>query len=346
MRKASDEAARFLESLPDEKFRPEGRSRFNPDAEKAWKKISDKVGKSRKGIYFLVASAAIAASVALFLISPHTGLKESDEIYPIDGAVTLKLADGKVFDLEEREIELPSAFVVNKETKSLDYSAVAETETIAEKEDVKINELTVARGRTYKVVLSDGSKVHLNSGSTISFPETFATDERRIRLSGEAYFDIVKDAERPFIVETGSCSVSVLGTSFDLCAYPGEPITTATLVSGQVAVAAAGNEVILSPSHQFRMDNATNMANVVEVDPSEYTSWMNDELKIKKMHLSEILDILQRRYEFTYTLSERAKEVVFSGTIPMDSPLGEILDQLCGVHQLEYKIEGTKVIIK
>ena len=330
MRKASDEAARFLESLPDEKFRPEGRSRFNPDAEKAWKKISDKVGKSRKGIYFLVASAAIAASVALFLISPHTGLKESDEIYPIDGAVTLKLADGKVFDLEEREIELPSAFVVNKETKSLDYSAVAETETIAEKEDVKINELTVARGRTYKVVLGDGSNVHLTS----------------IRLSGEAYFDIVKDAERPFIVETGSCSVSVLGTSFDLCAYPGEPITTATLVSGQVAVAAAGNEVILSPSHQFRMDNATNMANVVEVDPSEYTSWMNDELKIKKMHLSEILDILQRRYEFTYTLSERAKEVVFSGTIPMDSPLGEILDQLCGVHQLEYKIEGTKVIIK
>ena len=345
--KAEQKAAEVLEAIEkgaDVPFLPS----VSINTDKAWKKVEHAAYGKRRTIRFTtVCLSAAAAVVALLLLFPVSEIS-TDEIYPVSGAVTLRLADGNIVNLKDNDCSqiISSVAKVDASSSKIDYSGAISDARSEKMEQIKLNELSVAKGALYHLILSDGTEVVLNSGSSIVYPEKFTGDTRNVKLTGEAYFNVTPDASHPFIVETSLYNVSVKGTSFDVCAYPNERYYNTTLVTGKVVVENGGEEIILSPCEQYKYDSEEMTAKVQTVDTSEILSWIDNELKFRKMKFEGVLQKLQQRYDFTFEISPSAENAMLTGTIPLDAPLSEILDILCSIHQLDWKIDDTKVIIK
>ena len=361
------------------------------ETERAWRRFQWK--RNRRKIIW-ISSAAAAVLIAVITIVPALQRSEkaapalATEILPAKGNVTLRRSNGQVIALDKigqaeegdnaaRKVkhELAEGITIDADAGSIDYQTAGSERYAAEESagtgsgnmGSQLDELSTAKGRAYSVTLSDGTKVYLNSETTLKYPAKFAGSERIVMLDGEAYFEVAPDAKRPFIVRTGRYDVKVLGTKFDVSAYGDEAVSSTTLVSGKVSIldgestglgkaggAATGNanasrkagEEELVPGQQYRRDAETGIASIAEVDTDEYTSWINDQLTMRRMSLKEIFGRLERRYDFTYSLSPDAADELFSGSIPLNENLSIVLDQLCGVSGLKYKIEGNKVTIE
>jgi ferric-dicitrate binding protein FerR (iron transport regulator) len=167
---------------------------------------------------------------------------------------------------------------------------------IPSRPDTVVN-LSVPYGERKEVRLPDASTVFLNAGSSIHYPASFDGDTRRVRLSGEAYFSVTKDASRPFIVETEHLSVEVLGTEFNLKAYPDETRTVATLNSGSVRVETKTMQsYILTPNRQLVYNSRSKRTDLAEVNAGEASSWKDGHLIFDNMTLPEILPVIKRKF--------------------------------------------------
>ena len=167
---------------------------------------------------------------------------------------------------------------------------VDEQKTDSVTESVEYNRLVIPRGGEYKIVLADGSQVWINSQSVLEFPACFVGKERRVRLQGEAYFEVSKNVEKPFIVDMGNKEIRVLGTSFNVNDYDGKFVTT--LVSGKVQVFVNDKDYVLTSSMQVRVEGDDVF--VEEVDVREFTAWKDGLFVFKKQKLREVMDILSR----------------------------------------------------
>ena len=152
--------------------------------------------------------------------------------------VTLQVNyENEIKPLKEVVESLSSSSTAQLSSKEIDYSrALLQTETKeVGKQKVQIHRLSIPRGETFKVVLSDGTEVLLNSDSRLSYPTVFKGKERVVSLEGEAYFNVTKNTEHPFIVKSGNVQVRVLGTEFNMCSYTPDNVRV-TLIEGKVAV--------------------------------------------------------------------------------------------------------------
>ena len=169
----------------------------------------------------------------------------------------LTLADGKVVDLEKTKggiVEKQSATNIFNQGGNLVYK----DSLVQAVEKAVFNKVTVPRGGEFKLTLSDGTVVHLNSETVLSYPVRFAGDTREVELHGEAYFEVAKDAARPFIVKTSHYNIEVLGTRFNVADYDNDMSVHTTLVEGKVAVSGPGvRQRILQPNEQFVLDKNT-----------------------------------------------------------------------------------------
>ncbi len=310
---------------------------------KAWLGLQFRL-KGRKAL--IIGASAAAVFLAAFLLILPIG--DSDEqltaqyqdIAPVEGEVTLKLSSGEVIAIDKQEeslLENSDGVIIDTRKAELSYENIAPTSV-----ESAMNELSIGKGRTHCLTLNDGTKVHLNSGSTLQYPVQFTGDERLVTLVGEAFFDVAADKEHPFIVRTASYDVRVLGTAFDVCAYPDDAISETTLVRGTVNVA----DNVLTPGTQYRYDALSGESSIAEVDTEIYTSWMEDCMVLRQTSLNEILGRLQRRFDFVYSISERAEAERFNGKIPMNVNLSVILDQLCAASDLSYSIDNGKLTIE
>ena len=169
---------------------------------------------------------------------------------------------------------------------------VEDTSTCAE---TTYNEITVPRGGEYKVTLSDGTRIWVNSESYIRFPVVFQGDERRIWVAGEVFLEVAKDAERPFIVNTEKLDVKVLGTRFNVRAYPDEKCVQTTLVEGCVQVDNSRGEVaVLHPSEQLVYDVRDGNHEVREVDTELYVSWKDGVYVFVSQRLEDIMSLISK----------------------------------------------------
>ena len=158
------------------------------------------------------------------------------------------------------------------------------------------NQVETPRGSEYSLILSDGTKVYLNALSSLRFPTAFQGDTREVELTGEGYFEVSRSS-RPFIVHTRGMQVEVLGTTFNLSAYPHENLA-ATLVNGSVRVATdQGQSCLLQPSQQAVITPGSNAIQVHCVDTSFYTSWTRGKIYFKDQRLEDILNTLARWYD-------------------------------------------------
>lgn len=180
--------------------------------------------------------------------------------------------------------------------------------------------LDVPRGGEFKIILEDSTEVWLNSESTLSYPEVFSSTERRVRVTGEAYFAVKPDAKRPFYVETDEQTVRVYGTAFNVRAYADDPCVYTTLEHGSISITradAGSGEVLLSPGHQALLNREDHKLNMRIVDPQVITSWRHGRFVFEEQPLASIMRDLSRWYDFEYEFaSPELEQIVFMGSIP------------------------------
>lgn len=234
------------------------------------------------------------------------------EIVEVKG-VRLRLASGEEVDLEKNNgnVKVTDEGSVASNTGSLLSYLADKNDRMA---DTVYNEIVVPKGAEFQLKLSDGTLIYLNSMSKIRYPVTFPADRRRVELEGEAFFEVAKDADRPFIVKVQQMEVKVLGTKFNISSYADDGLIQTTLVEGSVEVSSKENRVkaVLKPSEQLCFDKESKTAEVAKVDVSYYTAWRNGWYKYRDIRLEELMKVMMRWYDMDVVyVDPEVKEYLF-----------------------------------
>ena len=209
-------------------------------------------------------------------------------------------------------------------------------------ESVEYNRMIIPRGGEYKIVLADGSQVWINSQSVLEFPSRFTGGERRVKLKGEAYFEVSRNESKPFVVEVEDKEVRVLGTQFNTSDYKGSFVTT--LVSGKVQVRVGDADYILHPSMQARVESGKVV--VEKVDIKEFTAWKDGLFVFKKKRLQDVLDILSRWYDVDVFYQDLdLQDLHFTGTIQRHSNIADVLKFLEKTDMVKFTLKGRTLIV-
>lgn len=210
----------------------------------------------------------------------------------------------------------------------------------------RYNTLRVPRGGEYSITLSDGTIVYLNAESELRYPVKFVGEDRRVYLSGEAYFDVVHDKAHPFVVDVKNSTVRVLGTSFDVRAYADEDEVLTTLVQGSVRFSAGKESVILEPGEQVVLDKSGRLE-TREVDSYLYTAWKDGVFAFKRQRLEEIMKVVARWYDvnvFWENVSQ--KEVTFTGKMKRYDDFSKVVEMLEMTGNTEFMIKENNIFIR
>ena len=276
------------------------------------------------GVYWGVNSPAPSLPTPLAVITPGTTKAK------------LVLSDGKELDLEQVTGEIKTGegeAVVYNSKNLLSYQSAEEKES----KEPEFNEMRVPKGGEYQLKLSDGTLVYLNSETTIRYPVSFSGKTREVELTGEAYFEVSPDAEKPFIVNTDFYGIRVLGTRFNVSSYAGGGKVHTTLVEGAVAITGIvpGEEIRLKPNEQFSYDPVSREAAVNTVDVSYSTAWKDGKFRFRDERLEEIMRMIERWYdvEIKY-VDEEVKEFRFGFNLERD----ETIDRLLRIFEQNGKI--------
>jgi ferric-dicitrate binding protein FerR (iron transport regulator) len=214
------------------------------------------------------------------------------------------------------------------------------------------NYLSIPRGGQFKLQLSDGSVIWLNSETKIKYPKHFIEEKPRDveLLYGEAYFDVshLEKAEgSEFTVITQGQKVSVLGTKFNIKAYADEDEIVTTLVKGEVMVSNTANKTLLKPDYQAILTKNSPAIKVVEADTEEVTSWIRGEFSFKNKSLLEITKVLARWYDVRFIFeNDNLKFVEFNGVINKDQDIETLLNILKNNSNINYEIKDDIIILK
>ncbi len=265
------------------------------------------------------------------------------DISPGANRAVLVLADGSsvlLDDAEQGELSRQANAIINK---TADGQIVYENQAANDPAPLVYNTISTPRAGQYRLTLTDGTKVWLNAATSLQFPASFSGKERRVKLSGEAYFEVAPNAAQPFIVETPQQSIEVLGTHFNVNAYEEEAQTKTTLLEGKVKVQTGSSVSIIKPGEQAASMQPGSIR-VSEADTEEAIAWKNGYFKFNKADIQTIMRQLERWYDV---------EVKYEGAVPTDLFVGKInrSENISGVlrilelSKVQFKIENRKIIV-
>lgn len=211
--------------------------------------------------------------------------------------------------------------------------------------DAGYNTLSTPRGAQFRVTLSDGTKVWLNSASSLKYPAAFTGKERTVELQGQGYFEVAKNADQPFKVRVNNMEVNVLGTHFDIMAYPDEKMVNTTLLEGAVQVHNGEELQLLKPGQQAILNKENQQLSVQSVAVNKVVAWKEGLFVFNNMDLPTILREISRWYdvEIVYEVVPNGK--LYGGGISRHLQLSEILHFLEANGINQFKIVGRKVIV-
>ena len=264
----------------------------------------------------------IAASATIWYFSDHTSLTS-----PIPGDAPAPLATVPA-TIEDITAGTTRATITNSSGQTIELTSDASghdgsSHFLASTPPPTIKpeqlRLDVPRGGEFKIILEDSTEVWLNSESTLRYPETFTGNERRVAVTGEAYFHVRKDPDRPFYVESQGQIIRVYGTTFNVRAYPDETATYTTLETGSISLRSANTsgEIFLSKGHQAILNRLSDNVSMTVVDPAIVTSWRNGRFVFEDQPLERIMRDLSRWYDFRYEFADDTlRSRVFMGSIP------------------------------
>lgn len=212
---------------------------------------------------------------------------------------------------------------------------------------VTVNIIEVPKGQRVAVTLSDGSKAWLNSDSRLTYPSQFSDDERRVTLEGEGYFEVSKNAKKPFIIHSSELNVKVLGTKFNMKVYKGEG-SSVVLKEGKVEVSAdsLNQKVILHPNEKASYSKKGGLQLLKNADAASSESWRMGEMAFTGEPLINIVKALERKFDTNILINDaELKNELFTCRVKPDASLKQILDLLRSTRKLDYKMEKEKVVI-
>ena len=282
--------------------------------------------------------------LALEVVEP----KKAAVILPGDDKAILTLSDGTRIILEDAKngILANQAGVSIQKTSDGEllyaFSNSANSVTQAEA-NILYNKIETPIGGKYQVNLPDGSKVWLNSSSSLRFSALFNGDTREVELSGEAYFDVSKNKSKPFRVITKDQIVEVLGTQFNINSYSDEGPIKTTLIEGSVKIIYKDKVVLLSPGQQFQPKELVSA--VLEADTEEVVAWKEGYFVFKNEDIKSIMRKLSRWYNVEVSYSGDIPEVGFGGNISRSKDISEVLDVLQLTNAIHFKVEGRRITV-
>lgn len=269
---------------------------------------------------------------------------------PNSGVITLQLDNGTIETISEngeRKITTTNGnLVASQQGNTLQYTAAEDQNKLV------YNTLNIPFGRQFDLVLSDGTKVKLNSGSSIKYPVRFLKgQDRKVFLKGEAYFDVTTDKAHPFIVNADEMNIRVLGTQFNLSFYPEDEDISTVLVEGAVVLYKEGADINTNTSSQLvpgqmaEWNKINNTMTVKEVDTNIYTAWKDGYLLFKASPFYSIRSKLERHFNITIEdRSGRLANQIYTATFRNET-IEEILEAFKEDTHFEYIQQGSKIII-
>lgn len=284
----------------------------------AWRQAEKRLGKSRKGLHLLVECCKYAAVLAILAGGGYFLFRER----PLEVKVTkvgmpvfhsgtkgarLILGDGKVVEItKDNRFQLAETdgTIIRKDSAGIVYSPVTSAG-----DSLVYNKMETLTGMEYTLALSDGSLVYLNAETSVKYPVVFAENERMVELDGEAYFEVAKDASRPFIVRMNGVDVKVTGTSFNARAYRNEGKVVTTLIEGRVEV----NGKAIVPGEQARYEVGNGDLEVAEVDVEHFVAWKEGYFVFRNERLEDVMRTLARWYKVEYHFMDEASKDVRIG---------------------------------
>jgi ferric-dicitrate binding protein FerR (iron transport regulator) len=318
-------------------------------------KLLNKIQGEAKKIQ--ISRLAMAASILVFLAAgicflitknkPQQHLEavkpQKQDVAPGGNKAILTLGDGSTIALNNAKMgKLASqGNVIIRKTVDGQISYSGSKNSNASKEII-YNTAATPQGGQYQFILSDGTKVWLNSASSIKYPVVFNGNERRVELTGEAYFEVAHNAKKPFKVISNGQTVEVLGTHFNINAYNDEQAIETTLLQGRVKVSAEGHSNIIKPGEQARFEHGS--IDVRDVDLDAVVAWKNGYFFFEENNIQEVMRELSRWYgvevKYEGTLPSRR----FSGEISRNVNISKILDIL-NFKKIHCKIDGKTIIV-
>ena len=328
-------------------------------SKKAYQSFLQKIGRMEKKerkpsisrVWWYAAAAVIvlAAGLSFYMSNFYSAVEEKRVlIQPGTQQAQLTLPDGSIIDVDKKEVNVVVDGVQVKYKKGvLSYQPTVTTqheEESTEEKPVKSNELVIPRGGENTVILADGTTVHLNAGSKLTYPVRFAGKRRVVALEGEAYFDVVKDETRPFIVQTHLGEVTVLGTAFNINAYTDASVYT-TLMQWKISFSSSSiDTIILSPAGQTVVSANGSEKRMVDLD--EYVGWVDGRYVFNNRPLGEIMQTFERWYDIqVYYETPHLRDITYSGSLKRYGTINSFLDALELTGDLTYKISGRNILI-
>ncbi|GAA3564037.1 FecR family protein [Snuella lapsa] len=264
--------------------------------------------------------------------------------------ITLQLEDGTIKTIDESEsAKIFSAngnMVGIQKGKQLAYANDSNVEKLT------YNTLTVPYGRRFNVILSDGTHIYLNAGSSLRYPVRFIKgSNREIFLDGEAYFNVTKDSKHPFIVNSNELNIRVLGTQFNVSSYPEDDNVNTVLVEGSVSlynkdeVYSAPTSSLLEPGHIAAWNKSNKELRISETNIAQHTAWIEGRLILNEIRFNDILKKLERQYDVTFVNNYQALEDrYFTARFDIED-IFQVMKSLSEAASFAYKIEEKEIII-
>ena len=273
-------------------------------------------------------------------------LAETERIVPgVKAELILSTGERVVLNQQRVSIEgVNETGIQNDSVTGLNYTTAK-----VQGEELVYNTMRIPVGGFYQLALSDGSKVWLNSMTELRFPVAFTGEERKVYLTGEAYFEVAPDSKHPFIVVTEEgMEVKVYGTEFNMSTYQHGVVQT-VLVSGKVGIRvnATGKEVMLAPKQMAEYSEKTGMVRVEEADPYRYIAWKDGEFVFERETIEEIMERLGRWYDVkVFYENESLKQKRFTGVISRYEDIEQVLRLIEGPATLRFEVKGNVVTVK
>lgn len=330
--------------LNQETFEGNTRLTKNFSSQKAWEKIYPLLGKGKASGPFFRNTGLKYAAIILLLLAPasyliyHWAVGEPiSEITPGTQGGEVILSDGNTFRISDRSRPegMPKTFIID--SKGINYHTPANRPQVKETR----NTLRTLQGMECHLTLSDGTKVHLNAETQITYPVCFNSKERVVEIRGEAYFDVAPDKEHPFIVQTPGLAVRVTGTAFNVRAYADEPTESVTLVQGSVQINHPQEMIELIPNQHFILDKTSKVTSLATVNTELYTSWESGSFIFKNIHLKDVMSYLSKWYGFSYTFEdEKAGNIQIGASLNRYQNMNPIIDMMQELNRVEIRQKG------
>jgi ferric-dicitrate binding protein FerR (iron transport regulator) len=335
-----EEATKWMETVATEKAlqeRKQGISFSKTDTPKMWVKF----------LPYAVAASLVIVAGLLFLnpFSKKSKVEDSPvvimDIHPGSNKAILQLADGKKIILDSSangDLLIQGNTTIIKSDGQIDYTGNqnAAGETL-------YNTVTTPKGGQYRLTLSDGSKVWLNAASSIRYPVVFTGNDRSVIITGEAYFEVAKNATKPFKVQVNDAVVEVLGTHFNINAYNDEPVIRTTLAEGSVKVTNSNNSTMLRPGEEAQIQQEGGIKTVT-ANLEETLAWKDGQFLFNDASIENIMRQVARWYDADIVYESKPTDH-FNAEVARELPVSKLLHLLELTEKVHFKIEDKKIVV-